>query len=205
MARSQEHLRARTPPRNESWPSPPGWRARSGHPDERERRMRESDTPAAARIGAAVGALPLRPSLVAALLDYGPYLALGALVVSFAIALPQFRTPDNALLVLLQVSVIGIVAIGMTFTILTAGIDLSVGSLLAVAGMFSGVFAQKDPSVAQVPPAFLLPVGLGFLGARVNGVIIAWAGFSPLVGSLGPLTSYLGLSGVYRAYRISNP
>src|SRR3989442_3163264 len=112
--------------------------------------MRESGTPAAARIGAAAGALPFRPSLVATLRDYGIYLALAALVVYFAIALPQFRTPDNALLALLQGSVIGIVAIAMTFNILTAGMDLSVGSLLAVAGVFSGVFAQQDPPAANM-------------------------------------------------------
>src|SRR5437899_5678548 len=124
--------------------------------------MREPETPAAAaRLGAAAGELSLRPSLGATLRDYGIYLALGVLVAYFAIALPQFRTPDNALLVLLQVSVIGIIAIGMTFTILTAGIDLSVGSLLAVAGMFSGVFAQKDPSAVNVALAFLLPVAIG--------------------------------------------
>src|SRR5207245_6215602 len=140
----------------------------------------------------------LRPSLVATLRDYGIYLALAALVVYFAIALPQFRTPDNALLVLLQVSVIGIIAIGMTFTILTAGIDLSVGSLLAVAGMFSGVFAQKDPSVANVLLAFLLPVALGLLGGAVNGVIIAWAGVNPLIVTLGTLTAYRGFVVWYR-------
>jgi len=160
--------------------------------------MRESNTPTAARIGAAVGALPLRPSLVATLRDYGIYLALAALVVYFAIALPQFRTPDNALLVLLQVSVIGIIAIGMTFTILTAGIDLSVGSLLAVAGMFSGVFAQKDPSAANVLLAFLLPVVIGLLGGAINGVIIAWAGVNPLIVTLGTLTAYRGFVVWYR-------
>src|SRR2546427_13066266 len=86
----------------------------------------------------------------------------------------------------------------MTFTILTAGIDLSVGSLLAVAGMFSGVFAQKDPSVANVLLAFLLPVVIGLLGGAVNGVIIAWAGVNPLIVTLGTLTAYRGFVVWYR-------
>src|SRR2546425_13341405 len=98
MARSQEHSRARTPPRNVSWPSPPGWRARAGQPDGRERRMRESNTPTAARIGTAVGALPPPPSPVATLRGYGIYLALPALVVYFPIPLPPFRPPHHALL-----------------------------------------------------------------------------------------------------------
>ena len=93
---------------------------------------------------------------------------------------------------------IGIIAIGMTFTILTAGIDLSVGSLLAVAGMFSGVFAQKDPSAVNVALAFLLPVAIGLLGGALNGVIIAWAGVNPLIVTLGTLTAYRGFVVWYR-------
>src|SRR5438552_11678211 len=152
----------------------------------------------AALSGTAAGERSLRLSLVATLRDFGIYLTLGAQVAYFAIALPQFRTPDSALLVLLQVSVIGIIAIGMTFTILTAGIDLSVGSLLAVAGMFSGVFAQKDPSAVNVALAFLLPVAIGLLGGALNGVIIAWAGVNPLIVTLGTLTAYRGFVVWYR-------
>ena len=86
--------------------------------------------------------------------EYGIYLALAALIIYFSILVPEFRTWNNALLILLQVSVIGIIAVGMTFTIITAGIDLSVGSLLAVAGIMSGLFAQKDPTVFNVALAF---------------------------------------------------
>src|SRR2546430_8592601 len=86
----------------------------------------------------------------------------------------------------------------MTFTILTAGIDLSVGSLLAVAGMFSGLFAQKDPSAVNVALAFLLPVAIGLLGGAINGVIIAWAGVNPLIVTLGTLTAYRGFVVWYR-------
>ncbi len=59
----------------------------------------------------------LRPSLPSAVLlhDYGIYFALAVLVVFFSARIPEFRTWDNALLVLLQVSVIGIIAVGMTF------------------------------------------------------------------------------------------
>jgi len=142
--------------------------------------------------------LALRPSLATALRDYGIYFALAILVAYFAIAVPQFRTPGNGILILLQVSVIGIIAIGMTFTILTAGIDLSVGSLLAVAGMFSGVFAQKEPHVMNVLLAFVLPVMIGLIGGAVNGLIIAWAGVNPLIVTLGTLTAYRGFIVWYR-------
>src|SRR5262249_59297030 len=101
-----------------------------------------------------------RLSLAEAVRDYGIYLALAVLVAFFSIRVPEFRSADNALLILLQVSVIGIIAIGMTFTILTAGIDLSVGSLLAVAGIMSGLFAQQDATPLNVALAFLLPIAI---------------------------------------------
>jgi ribose/xylose/arabinose/galactoside ABC-type transport system permease subunit len=138
----------------------------------------------------------LRPGgaggLAAAARDYGIYLALLVLVAYFSIEIPEFRTADNALLILLQVSVIGIIAIGMTFTILTAGIDLSVGSLLAVAGIMSGLFAQRDPTPINMALAFALPIAIGLLGGAINGLVIAWAGVNPLIVTLGTLTAYRG-------------
>lgn len=134
----------------------------------------------------------------AALRDYGIYFALAGLVAYFSIAVPQFRSADNGLLILLQVSVIGIISIGMTFTILTAGIDLSVGSLLAVAGMMSGVFAQREPTILNVGLAFALPIVVGLVGGALNGLVIAGAGVNPLIVTLGTLTAYRGFVVWYR-------
>jgi len=133
-----------------------------------------------------------------ALRDYGIYAALIVLVVYFSINIPEFRSWDNALLILLQVSVIGIIAVGMTFTIITAGIDLSVGSLLAVAGIASGLFAQKDPTALNVLLAFVLPIAVGVLGGTLNGAIIAGAGVNPLIVTLGTLTAFRGFVVWYR-------
>ncbi|HMN87627.1 MAG TPA: ABC transporter permease [Bauldia sp.] len=124
--------------------------------------------------------------------DYGIYLALLALIAFFAVAVPEFRTASNALLILLQVSVIGIIAVGMTFTIITAGIDLSVGSLLAIAGIMSGLFAQQEPTVFTVTMAFVAPIAVGVLGGALNGAIIAGAGVNPLIVTLGTLTAFRG-------------
>jgi ribose/xylose/arabinose/galactoside ABC-type transport system permease subunit len=129
---------------------------------------------------------------VGTLRDYGIYLALILLVVYFSIEVPEFRTWGNALLILLQVSVIGIIAVGMTFTIITAGIDLSVGSLLAVAGIMSGLFAQQDPTPLNVLLAFAVPIVVGALGGALNGAIIAGAGVNPLIVTLGTLTAFRG-------------
>ena len=127
-----------------------------------------------------------------ALREYGIYIALLLLVGYFSLAIPEFRSWDNALLILLQVAVIGIIAVGMTFTIITAGIDLSVGSLLAVAGIMSGLFAQKDPTALNMFLAFTAPIAVGLLGGALNGAIIAGAGVNPLIVTLGTLTAFRG-------------
>jgi ribose/xylose/arabinose/galactoside ABC-type transport system permease subunit len=137
-------------------------------------------------------------AVATALRDYGIYLALVLLIAYFSIRIPEFRTAENALLILLQVSVIGVIAIGMTFTIITAGIDLSVGSLLAVAGVMSGVFAQKDPTLSNIALALSLPILIGLLGGAINGLVIAWAGVNALIVTLGTLTAYRGFVVWYR-------
>jgi ribose/xylose/arabinose/galactoside ABC-type transport system permease subunit len=136
--------------------------------------------------------------------EYGIYIALALLIVYFSVRVPEFRTWDNALLILLQVSVIGIIAVGMTFTIITAGIDLSVGSLLAVAGIMSGLFAQKDPTAFTVILAFTVPIAVGLLGGALNGAIIAGAGVNPLIVTLGTLTAFRGFVVWYRVNPIYN-
>jgi ribose/xylose/arabinose/galactoside ABC-type transport system permease subunit len=136
--------------------------------------------------------------------EYGIYIALALLIVYFSVRVPEFRTWDNALLILLQVSVIGIIAVGMTFTIITAGIDLSVGSLLAVAGIMSGLFAQKDPTAFNVILAFTVPIAIGLLGGALNGAIIAGARVNPLIVTLGTLTAFRGFVVWYRVNPIYN-
>ncbi|HLH50628.1 MAG TPA: ABC transporter permease [Roseiarcus sp.] len=149
---------------------------------------------------------PPKPAIPAimALRDYGIYLALVALVAYFSMSIPEFRTWDNGLLILLQVSVIGVIAVGMTFTIITAGIDLSVGSLLAVAGIVSGLFAQKEPTALNMAIAFAAPIGIGLLGGALNGAIIAIAGVNPLIVTLGTLTAFRGFVVWYRVNPIYN-
>jgi ribose/xylose/arabinose/galactoside ABC-type transport system permease subunit len=146
-----------------------------------------------------IGVAPKRLVPTAGVLrEYGIYLALIILVLYFSVSIPEFRTWNNALLILLQVSVIGIIGVGMTFTIITAGIDLSVGSLLAVAGIISGLFAQKNPIALNVVMAFSAPIVVGILGGALNGAIIAGAGVNPLIVTLGTLTAFRGFIVWYR-------
>lgn len=100
-----------------------------------------------------------------------------------------FLMPENLLNVLRQNSMLGIIAIGMTFVILTSGIDLSVGSLLALAGVIAAFLADKGIVVALLA-AVLATAFLGF----INGVIIAKARIQPFIVTLGMMIAARGLT-----------
>ncbi len=73
---------------------------------------------------------------------FAPVIFLVALMIVFAILEPRFLSSVNLFNVMRQISITGLIAIGMTFVILTAGIDLSVGSLLALAGLAAAMVAK---------------------------------------------------------------
>jgi ribose transport system permease protein len=104
---------------------------------------------------------------------------------------PRFASVANLSIVLQQASINIVLASGMTFVILTAGIDLSVGSVLAAAAMVS-VWASLDPNLAAlaVPLGLLAGLGLGL----VNGALIARVNLSPFIVTLGMLTAVRGLA-----------
>jgi ribose/xylose/arabinose/galactoside ABC-type transport system permease subunit len=77
--------------------------------------------------------------------QFGPLLFLFALMLVFAVTNEAFLTQLNLFNVARQISITGLIALGMTFVILTAGIDLSVGSLLAFCGMVAAVVAKERP------------------------------------------------------------
>jgi ribose/xylose/arabinose/galactoside ABC-type transport system permease subunit len=136
--------------------------------------------------------------------EYGVHLALLLLVVIFSFTAPGFATSGNLLLILQQVAVIGMIAVGMTFVILTAGIDLSVGALLAVVSLFSGLWAQKSATPLNVTLAFGLPILAGIGGGLVNGVLIAYARLNPLIVTLGTFTAFYGFAVWFRIDPIYN-
>jgi ribose transport system permease protein len=100
-----------------------------------------------------------------------------------------FLTSENLLNVLRQNSMLGIIALGMTFVILTGGIDLSVGALLAVAGVIAASLADRGLIVA-LSAATLVTVVLGL----INGVIIAKARIQPFIVTLGMMIAARGLA-----------
>ena len=139
-----------------------------------------------------------------ALREYGIYFALMFLVLIFSIVTPNFAAMKNLILILLQVSVTGIISIGMLFVILSAGIDLSVGSILAVAGMISGVYAQQDPSPTTVLMALGIPIAIGLLCGLFNGALVSWGKIPALIVTLGTMYAYRGYVIWYRVNPIYN-
>ncbi len=113
----------------------------------------------------------------------------------FTIGSPEFLTVSNILNVALQTSIIAIVALGMTFTILTAGIDLSVGAVMALCGALAAGLAVKQGWGTYGGIGVALGTGL-ILGA-INGLLIVKGGIPPFVATLAMMAVARGLTLVY--------
>jgi ribose transport system permease protein len=116
-----------------------------------------------------------------------PILAL--ICILFAVLTPNFLTTGNIVNIFRQASINIVLATGMTFVILTGGIDLSVGSILGVTAVV-GVLTSLIPGVGllAVPVALLAGLGLGLL----NGALIAFLDLPPFIVTLGMLTALRG-------------
>ncbi len=113
--------------------------------------------------------------------------ALGLLVLSTLlwIATPYFATAANLANVAEQSAIVGVIAVGMTFVILTGGIDLSVGSLVALAGIVIGVAVQRGmPALIAVP----LGVVAGGAAGALNGLMITRGSLPPFIATLGMMS-----------------
>ncbi len=148
-------------------------------------------------------AAPKRYDIVSFAAKYAAPLFLLALVIVFAILEPRFLHPLNLFNILRQVSIAGLVAIGMTFVILTAGIDLSVGSLMALAGLVGAYVAKGGladrfavgSSVDAGNPALLAmaaAIVIGMIGGAIQGTAITRLRVPPFVVTLGGLTAFRG-------------
>ena len=125
---------------------------------------------------------------------YGIFLVLVVIVLILSLVSPVFFSTRNLLNILRQISVIGIIAVGMTFVIISGGIDLSVGSIVAIAGVIATSVAHPGDSV---PLAFLLGGLAGLAAGSVNGFIVAKGKVAPFIVTLGMMTILRGLALVY--------
>lgn len=127
---------------------------------------------------------------------YGIIIAFVLLCVILTFASEYFLTTKNILNVLRQTSINGILAMGMTLVVLTKGIDLSVGSVLALAGIVAASLATgADPAPAYV--AVLAGLAVGLACGLANGLIVGRLAVPPFVATLGMLSVARGLTYIY--------
>lgn len=126
--------------------------------------------------------------------QFGTLLGLIVLVIVLWLATPHFLTVSNLLNVAQQTSINAIIAVGMTFVIISAGIDLSVGSVMAFAGVVLASALQ-----AGMPPALAIAVGLGvgFFSGLVNGLLITYGRLPPFISTLGMMSVARGAALLY--------
>ena len=123
---------------------------------------------------------------------YGALVAVLVLGAFLSVASPYFLTTGNLSNVLVQASVIALLAGGQTFVILTSGVDLSVGAVTALAGAIAGHLMIKlgvDPYVA-----ILAALAIGMAVGGFNGYLVAFVGIPSFIVTLGGLTLWRGLA-----------
>lgn len=125
---------------------------------------------------------------------YGLILSFLLLCLVLTLLSDRFLTVDNMVNVLRQSTINGIIAIGMTYVILTAGIDLSVGAILALSAVVTADLLQGETAVSM---AILIGLVIGGGLGLINGLIITKAKVPPFVATLGMMTIARGLALTY--------
>ena len=121
----------------------------------------------------------------------GLAIALAALMIGLAAARPNFVTLGNLVNLVRQISINGILAVGVTYVLLTGGVDLSLGSLVALTGVAAAMCAHPGSPVI-VPVA--AGVAVGAVCGVVNGLLVTRGRMAPFVVTLGMMTSARGLA-----------
>jgi ribose transport system permease protein len=123
---------------------------------------------------------------------YGAIVAVLLLSALLSIASPYFLTTGNLSNILVQASVIALLAGGQTFVILTGGVDLAVGALTALCGAVAGHLMIKLGM--PVAPALLAAVAIGAAVGLFNGYLVAFVGIPSFIVTLGGLTLWRGMA-----------
>ncbi|BDF03634.1 ABC transporter permease [[Clostridium] hylemonae] len=135
---------------------------------------------------------------------YGILFAWIALIIIFAVCEPTFLKTSNIFNILRQVSIVGVCSVGMTFVILTGGMDLSVGSVIGVAAVAGALMLSKGIPIPAVIIAILL---VGAAAGAFNAFFINEVGIAPIIMTLGTMTALRGaaflLCGGFPVYGIT--
>lgn len=133
-----------------------------------------------------------RRSWPAWLAQFGLVLALLVICAALSVARPQFLTIANLITVVRQISLNGILAVGVTYVLLTGGVDLSLGSMVALTGVAAACFAHPDQYPLIVP--VFVGVLTGMACGAVNGLVITQGRVAPFIVTLGMMTVARGLA-----------
>jgi len=139
----------------------------------------------------------MRPNIKAITLSrsqkqlFSTFSGLFLLGLAFTILSPYFFSVNNLLTVATQTAVIAIIAIGQTYVLITGGIDLAIGSNIALAAMISGLCMQAH---LPVPIAILAGLLTGMVSGAVGGVLVAFANIPPFIATLGTMTIARGVA-----------
>ena len=134
--------------------------------------------------------------------NLAPFITLAVLFAAFCIYSGDFRSSYNLMNIARQVSYSGLLALGMTLVIAGGGIDLSVGSLLALSGVLSLQVMNALPASMPAPLAFAVMAAVallvGVVGGVLNGALVNFGRIPPFIATLGTFSIYRSIA-VYRA------
>ena len=119
------------------------------------------------------------------------FISLALLCLVFTIMSEYFFTVDNLLRVATQTAVIAIIAIGQTYVLITGGIDLAIGSNMALCAMVSGLFMRAG---YPVPVAIIAGLMTGVVSGVVSGILVAFGRLPPFIATLGTMTIARGVA-----------
>ena len=114
------------------------------------------------------------------------------LIVAVTLRAPSFLTVDNFEDILLNISILVVVALAQTMVIITHGIDLSVSSMIGLVAMMVAFVVKQNPEMPVLLP-ILMGIALGAVLGIFNGLIITYGNVPPIIATLGTLTIYRGL------------
>lgn len=120
---------------------------------------------------------------------YAILIAFLLLCMVISVLRPTFLTPSNLIIVLNQTSINGILAVGVTFVLITAGIDISIGSIVGLSGVVSAMVARSGMPIIL---AFATGILTGFLVGAIIGLLVTKGKLAPYIVTLGFLTIIRG-------------
>ncbi|HUK16598.1 MAG TPA: ABC transporter permease [Bryobacteraceae bacterium] len=118
--------------------------------------------------------------------------ALAILMAALSLLRPNFLNLANLVNLFRQISINGILAVGVTYVLLTGGVDLSLGSVVALSGVVAASFAHPHQTLPFVP--VLLGIAAGAVCGAANGVIVTRGRVAPFIATLGMMTAARGLA-----------